>query len=162
MIVGRPAPDFRMPTTKDLDTLEHQVTLADYRGRWLVLMFYSFDFSPLCPIEMTAFNDIVPALAERDAELLAVSTDSVFTHAAWLEFNLGKLDFLLASDRSTAVSEAYGVLDEGSAVRATFIIDPEGVVRHVTVHDHSLARSAGDVVRVLTALQAGGPFGRTI
>ena len=162
MLIGRPAPDFRMPTTRDLNTLEDEATLADYRGKWLVLVFYSFDFSPLCPVEMGAFNDVVPALAERDAEILAVSTDSIFTHAGWLEFNLGKLDFPLASDRSTVVSQAYGVLDEGSSVRATFIIDPEGVVRHLTVHDHSLARSAEDVVRVLTALQADGPFGRKI
>jgi peroxiredoxin (alkyl hydroperoxide reductase subunit C) len=162
MFVGRPAPDFRMPTTKDINTLEHEATLADYRGAWLVLVFYSFDFSPLCPIEMAAFNDAVPALAERNAQILAVSTDSIFTHAAWLEFHLGKLDFPLASDRSTVVSQAYGVLDEGSANRATFIIDPEGVVRHVTVHDHTLARSVEDLLRVLTALQSDGPFGRKI
>jgi peroxiredoxin (alkyl hydroperoxide reductase subunit C) len=157
MFVGKPAPDFRMTTTKDLNTLEHEATLADYRGRWLVLLFYPADFTFVCPTEALAFNAAVPRFAaEHDAELLGVSTDSVHSHVAWMEFHIGALDFPLASDRTHEVSRAYGVLDAGQAARGIFIIDPEGVVRYEVVHDDRVGRSIDEVLRVLTALQAKG------
>lgn len=157
MLVGRPAPDFRMTTTKDLDTLEHEATLADYRGRWLVLFFYPADFTFVCPTEVLAFNAAVPKLAEYDAELLGVSTDGVHAHVAWMEFHIGQLDFPLASDRSQHVSRSYGVLDDvGQSARGIFVIDPEGVVRHEVVHDDRVGRSVNEVLRVLHALQAPG------
>jgi peroxiredoxin (alkyl hydroperoxide reductase subunit C) len=157
MLVGKSAPDFLMTTTKDLDTLEHQAALADYRGRWLVLFFYPADFTFVCPTEVLAFNSAVPAFAGLDAELLGVSTDGVFAHVAWMEFHIGRLDFPLASDRSQAVSRAYGVLDEhGLAARGVYIIDPAGVVRYEVVHDDRVGRSVDEVLRVLRALQAPG------
>jgi peroxiredoxin (alkyl hydroperoxide reductase subunit C) len=157
MFVGKPAPEFRMQTTADLDTLEHETTLEDYRGRWLVLFFYPADFTFVCPTEVLAFNSAVPALRERGANLLGVSTDSVHSHVAWMEFHIGQLDFPLASDRSQAVSKAYQVLDDaGQSVRGLFIIDPEGIVRHEVVHDDRVGRSVDEVLRVLSALQAPG------
>ncbi len=157
MFLGKPAPDFRMTTTKEPNTLEHQASLADYRGRWLVLFFYPADFTFVCPTEVLAFNAAVPALAEHGAELLGVSTDSVFSHVAWMEFHIGQLDFPLASDRNHAVSRAYGVLDDnGEAARGLFIIDPEGVVRYEVVHDEPVGRSVDEVLRVLAALQRPG------
>jgi peroxiredoxin (alkyl hydroperoxide reductase subunit C) len=157
MFVGRPAPDFRMVTTKDLDTLEHEATLSDYKGRWLVLFFYPADFTFVCPTEVLAFNAAVPKFAEYEAELLGVSTDGVYAHVAWMEFHIGQLAFPLASDRSQEVSRAYGVLDAaGQSARGIFIVDPDGVVRHEVVHDDRVGRSVNEVLRVLHALQAPG------
>ena len=157
MYVGKPAPEFRMNTTKDLNTLEHEATLKEYEGRWLVLFFYPADFTFVCPTEVLAFNAAVPAFAERNAELLGVSTDSVFSHVAWMEFHIGQLDFPLASDRDQTVSKAFGVLDDaGQSARGVFIIDPEGVVRYEVIHDDRVGRSVDEVLRVLSALQAPG------
>jgi len=157
MFVGSPAPDFRMVSTKDLNTLEHEVSLSDYAGRWLVVFFYPADFTFVCPTEVLAFNAALPRFAELDADLLGVSTDSVHAHVAWLEFHLGPLEFPLASDRNQQVSRAYGVLDDaGQSARALFIVDPDGVVRHEVVHDDRVGRSVDEVLRVLTALRAPG------
>jgi peroxiredoxin (alkyl hydroperoxide reductase subunit C) len=157
MLLGKQAPDFRMVTTKDLDTLEEEATLADYKGRWLVMFFYPADFTFVCPTEVLAFNSAVGAFAGHNAELLGVSTDGVHSHLAWMEFHIGKLDFPLASDRTQTVSQAYGVLDDnGQSARAVFIIDPDGVVRHEVVHDDRVGRSVEEIMRVLTALQLPG------
>jgi peroxiredoxin 2/4 len=157
MLVGKPAPDFTMTTTKDPHTLEHQASLHDYAGRWLVLFFYPADFTFVCPSEVLAFNAAVPTLGERKAELLGVSTDSVFAHIAWMEFHIGNLHFPLASDQRQSVSRDYGVLDEnGQSARGLFIIDPEGVVRYEVVHDDRVGRSVEEVLRVLDALQSHG------
>ncbi len=157
MLLGRPAPDFRMTTTKDLNTLDHEATPADYRGKWLVLFFYPADFTFVCPTEVLAFNEAIPEFGKLDAELLGVSTDGIFAHVAWMEFHIGNLDFPLASDRTQEVSRAYGVLDEqGQSARAVFVIDPEGVVRHEVVHDDRVGRSVNEILRVVQALQAPG------
>lgn len=157
MLLGSPAPNFVMTTTKDLNTLDHQATLTDYRGRWLVLFFYPADFTVVCPTEVLAFNAAVSAFAQLDAEILGVSTDGVFAHVAWMEFHVGNLDFPLASDRTQSVSRAYDVLDDqGQSARATFLIDPDGVVRHQVVHDDRVGRSVNELLRVLGALQAPG------
>jgi len=157
MLLGSAAPDFRMTTTKDLNTLDHQATLADYRGKWLVMFFYPADFTFVCPTEVLAFDAAVPAFAALDAEVLGVSTDGVFAHVAWMEFHIGNLAFPLASDRTQEVSRAYDVLDgQGQSMRAVFVIDPEGVVRHVVVHDDRVGRSVNEILRVLSALQAPG------
>lgn len=153
MLVGKPAPEFRMITTKDLESLEHEADLADYRGRWLVLLFYQADFGLLCPKEVKAFNAAVPALAEAGFDLLGVSTDGIQSHVAWMRSHLGQLDFPLASDRSQTVSESFGVLDHaGQSARAVFIIDPHGIVRFESVYDERVGRSVAEVLRVVNAL----------
>jgi peroxiredoxin (alkyl hydroperoxide reductase subunit C) len=164
MLVGTQAPDFRMLTTEDLNTLEHVTTRDAYRGRWLVLFFYPADFTFICPTEALAFDAAVPAFAALGADVLGVSTDSVHAHVAWMEFHIGALSFPLASDRTQQVSRSYGVLDaHGQAARATFVIDPAGVVRYEAVHDDRVARSVDEVLRVLTALHAPGrTFGPTL
>lgn len=157
MFLGKPAPDFSMTTTKDLNNLDHVATLESYRGKWLVLFFYPADFTFVCPTEVLAFNTSVPVLASRNAELLGVSTDSVWSHVAWMEFHIGNLDFPLASDRTQTVCRDYGVLNEtGEADRGLFIIDPEGVLRYSVIHDEPVGRSVNEMLRVLDALQAPG------
>jgi peroxiredoxin (alkyl hydroperoxide reductase subunit C) len=157
MLLGKPAPDFSMTTTKDLNNLDHVATLESYRGKWLVLFFYPADFTFVCPTEVLAFNTSVPVLESKNTEILGVSTDSVWSHVAWMEFHIGNLDFPLASDRSLEVCRNYGVLGEDSqAARGLFIIDPEGFVRYEVVHDEPVGRSVNEMLRVLDALQTPG------
>jgi peroxiredoxin (alkyl hydroperoxide reductase subunit C) len=157
-LVGRPAPDFRMPSTKNMDTLEEPVALADYAGEWLILFFYPADFTFVCPTEVLAFSEAEARFAEFNAKVIGISTDSVYCHQAWSEFHLGKLSFPLAADVTHSVSRDYGVLleDAGVAQRGLFIIDPEGVVRYEVVHDMDAGRNVDEIVRVLASLQAGG------
>jgi len=154
MFVGRQAPDFRMPTIRDLDGIEHETALLDYKGRWLVLFFYTGDFTPASAADVRAFNTTVPALAGCDAELLGVGTEGTPAHTAWLRHELGPLGFPLASDRTQTVAQAYGVLtDGGTAAPSVFIIDPDGGVRYEVVHDAGVSCSVDEVLRVLTVLR---------
>jgi len=151
-----------MPSTKNLDTLQEPVRLSDYRGKWLVLFFYPLDFTFVCPTEILAMNDRYEDFKDLGAEIVGVSTDSVYSHRAWIntprdQNGLGGLRFPLASDITKRVSRAYGVLleDEGIALRGLFIIDPEGKVRYQVVHELNVGRSVDETLRVLQALQTG-------
>jgi peroxiredoxin (alkyl hydroperoxide reductase subunit C) len=157
-LVAKPAPGFTMASTKNLATLDVPVSLSDYAGKWLVLFFYPADFTFVCPTEVLAFSDKVPAFAEYGAEVLGVSTDGVYSHQAWIEFALGRLQVPLASDTTLQVSRDYGVLieEEGVAQRGLFIIDPQGVVRYEVVHDIDTGRNVDEILRVLGALSTAG------
>jgi len=162
-LVGKKAPDFKMATTKDLDNLNHVASLEDYKGKWLVLFFYPLDFTFVCPTEILAFNERYEEFKDLNCEILGVSTDSVYSHRAWIktpreENGLGELKYPLASDITKEVSRNYGVLieEEGVALRGLFIIDPEGVVRYQVVHHNNIGRNVDETLRVLEALQAGG------
>ncbi len=156
-LIGTPAPGFTLKSTKNLDRLDEPVSLDDHRGRWLVLLFYPADFTFVCPTEMLAFSAATSDFAEAGADLIAVSTDSVHCHQAWLEFALGRLDFPLAADTTQQVARDYGVLieEQGVARRALFIIDPEGVIRYEVIHDDDVGRSVSEPLRVLRALSLG-------
>ena len=163
MLIGKKAPEFQMVTTKDLNSLDHEATLNEHRGRWLVMFFYPADFTFVCPSEVLAFNTALPTFTSLDADLLGISTDSVYSHVAWMEFHIGELDFPLASDRSQEVSRLYGVLDEnGQSTRAIFIVDPDGFVRFQAVYDDRVGRSVDEILRVLRALQSPGRTFATI
>ncbi|MCL6637090.1 MAG: peroxiredoxin [Alicyclobacillus sp.] len=162
-LVGQPAPDFTLPSTKNLQTLAETVSLQDYRGKWLVMFFYPNDFTFVCPTEILAVQDRIQEFHDLDAEVLGVSCDSVYTHRAWIQTaradnGLGPLSYPLAADFTKAVARAYDVLveEEGVALRGLFIIDPEGVLRYQVVHDLNVGRSVDETLRVLEALQAGG------
>lgn len=161
-LVGLPAPDFNMGSTKNLDALDQNVKLSDYRGKWLILFFYPLDFTFVCPTEIKSFSDRCEEFEELDAEILGVSTDSKFSHRAWIktprsENGLGDLAYPLASDQTHQVSRDYGVLmeEEGFALRGLFIIDPDGIIRHQVVNDNNVGRSVDETLRVLQALQTG-------
>lgn len=163
LLVGKQAPDFNMLSTKNLETLEERVTLSDYKGKWLILFFWPFDFTFVCPTEVTSFSDHVEEFHDLDCEVLGVSTDSVHTHRAWIntprdQNGIGPVNFPLASDFNKETARAYGVLDEetGAAHRGLFIIDPEGILRYQVVTDMNVGRSVDETLRVLQALQAGG------
>ena len=161
--VGRPAPDFDMPSTKNIEKLDENVKLSDYRGRWLVLLFYPLDFTFVCPTELTSFSDRYEDFRGVGAEVVGVSTDSVHSHRAWLKTPRDKggvegLRYPLASDITKSVARDYGVLieDKGVALRGLFVIDPEGTLRYAVVHDLNVGRSADETLRVIQALQTGG------
>ena len=160
--VGRGAPDFAMLSTKNIQTLEESVKLADYRDRWLVLVFYPLDFTFVCPTELRAFSDRYDDFRKEGADILGVSIDSVYTHRAWLKTpvekgGLGELRFPLASDTTHRVAKDYGVFLEakGHAPRGTFLIDPEGILRMSLINDLDVGRSVDETLRTLQALKTG-------
>jgi peroxiredoxin (alkyl hydroperoxide reductase subunit C) len=164
--VGHPAPYFKMKTTADLETLEATVSLDDFHGKWLVLFFYPYDFSFVCPTEIRALSARYEDFVDLDAEILGVSVDSMFTHRAWLktpveENGIAGIKYHLASDITRQVSRDYGVLDEeeGVALRGLFIIDPLGTLQYSVVHNMDVGRSVEETLRVIEALQAGGMCG---
>lgn len=161
--VGKPAPDFEIPSTKNIEKLNEPVKLSDYRGKWVVLLFYPLDFTFVCPTELTAFSDRYEDFEGIGAEIIGVSTDSAFSHRAWLQTPRDKggvegLRFPLGADITKSMSRDYGVLieDRGIALRGLFVIDPEGVLRYKVVHDLNIGRSAEETLRVIQALQTGG------
>jgi peroxiredoxin 2/4 len=162
-MVGQPAPDFDMASTKNIEKLNENVKLADYKGKWLVLVFYPLDFTFVCPTELTAFSDRYEEFQGIGADIIGVSTDSAFSHRAWINTPRDKggvadLKYPLAADSTKNVSRDYGVLIEnkGIALRGLFVIDPEGVLRYKVVHDLNIGRSPEETLRVIQALQTGG------
>src|ERR671912_1214064 len=128
--VGQPAPDFNMPSTKNIETLAENVKLSDYKGKWLILLFYPLDFTFVCPTELTAFSDRIDELQGIGAEVIGISTDSVHSHRAWLKTprdqnGVEGLRYPLGADITKEVSRNYGVLieDKGIALRGLFVID---------------------------------------
>jgi peroxiredoxin (alkyl hydroperoxide reductase subunit C) len=165
-MVGQAAPDFDMPSTKNINKLDQNVKLSDYRGKWLVLLFYPLDFTFVCPTELTTFSDRYDDFEAIGADVIGVSTDSVYSHRAWLQTARDKggvegLRYPLAADITKNVSRDYGVLieDKGIALRGLFVIDPEGILRYKVVHDLNVGRSAEETLRVIQALQTGGLCG---
>jgi alkyl hydroperoxide reductase subunit AhpC len=154
--VSKPAPDFTLDGVQDGDFV--QVHLSDLRGQWVVMFFYPLDFTFVCPTEIKGFAGMLPDLKALGATVLGVSVDSKYSHQAWQERDLGELGFPLLADITKSVSRDYGVLleDQGIALRGTFIIDPDGVLRYMTVHELNVGRSTDETLRVLEALQSGG------
>ena len=161
--VGLPAPDFDMASTKNIEKLDENVKLSDYRGKWTVLLFYPLDFTFVCPTELTAFSDRYEEFEGIGAEVIGVSTDSVFSHRAWIQTPRDKggvegMKYPLAADITGEVSRKYGVLieDQGIALRGLFVIDPEGTLKYEVVHDLNIGRSVDETLRVIQGLQTGG------
>jgi len=157
-LVGKSAPDFKMNAVKGDGSEFVEVSLNDYKGKWLVMFFYPLDFTFVCPTEITGFSKRIDDFKKAGAEVLGVSTDSQYSHQAWIQNGLGKVNFPIASDITKSVAEDFGVLikEDGIALRGLFIMDPEGVVRYSVVHDLNVGRSVGETLRVLDALQSGG------
>lgn len=160
-LVGNPAPKFEMETALGNGEGFGKVSLDDYKGKWLVMFFYPLDFTFICPTEITAYSEAYNQFKELNAEVLAVSTDSVHSHKAWINNGLGKLNIQIASDNTHQVSRDYGVLveDKGIALRGLFIIDPDGILQYAVVHNTNVGRNVDETIRVLQALQSGGLCG---
>ncbi|HEV7221353.1 MAG TPA: protein kinase, partial [Pirellulales bacterium] len=163
MHVGSLAPDFDLPCTPIAESLADRAKLADYRGRWLMLVFYPRDFSLICPTELTAISARIGEFRRQGCEVLGVSSDSIDSHLRWIaapkeQGGLGGLDFPLASDADGEVCRSYGVFLEYQhvALRGLFIVDPNGVLQYQAVHNLSVGRRADELLRILAALQTGG------
>lgn len=156
--VGKPAPDATVTFWARGAQGEKTMSLQDLHGSWVVLFFYPRDFTFLCPTEISAFAALQSQFDASGAKIIGASTDSFFSHNAWFEQDetLGNVDFPIIADTSHILSEKFGVLlDDGSALRGTFIIDPEGTVRHMTVNDLEVGRNVSETLRVLQGLQSG-------
>jgi peroxiredoxin 2/4 len=154
--VGEPAPGFTLEAV--IGKAFKKVSLADYRGKWVVLFFYPLDFTSVCPTEIKGFNQALISFSDLDAVVLGASVDSKFSHLAWIQRgDLGDLKYPLLADFKKEVAERYGILDkkEGAALRGLFIIDPDGVLQYQLVHNLSVGRSVEETLRVLEALQTG-------
>ena len=162
-LVGSRAPQFALPQTGHANDGPSLATLDGFRDRWLVLFFYPRDFSLVCPTELSSLSRRIAEFAQRDCDILGVSTDSLETHERWIatpsnQGGLGGLNFHLATDESGAVCRVYGVhlARQNVALRGLFVIDPNSVIQYQVVHNLSVGRSVDELLRVLDALQSGG------
>jgi alkyl hydroperoxide reductase subunit AhpC len=158
--VGEFAPGFSLDALVGTEKGKEfrRVTLGEYRGKWVVLFFYPMDFTFVCPTEIKGFNAALDEFKKLDAVVLGVSTDSKYSHLAWVQRGeLGALHFPLLSDLKKETAISYGCLDEkeGVALRALYIIDPQGVLQYQVVHNLDVGRSVDETLRVLEALQTG-------
>jgi peroxiredoxin (alkyl hydroperoxide reductase subunit C) len=155
-VIGNPAPNFSSAAAKDGEIV--QISLSDYKGKWLVLFFYPLDFTFVCPTELVAFSDRTADFKKSNAEILGVSVDSVHTHLAWMrtprsEAGVGDLAYPLLSDLSKEISKAFDVLHGDVSLRGVFIIDPDGHVQSATVNNLPVGRNVDEVLRTLHAYQ---------
>jgi peroxiredoxin (alkyl hydroperoxide reductase subunit C) len=162
LTVGENFPAFELTAVVNLDLKNAFQTLTDrsFDGKWKVYFFWPKDFTFVCPTEIAAFGKLNPEFVSRDTQLLGASIDSEFVHWAWRndQPSLKNLPFPMLSDIKRDLSEQLGILDlkAGVSQRATFIVDPENVIRFVYVTDLSVGRDPQEVLRVLDALQNGG------
>jgi peroxiredoxin (alkyl hydroperoxide reductase subunit C) len=132
-----------------------KVKSSDYLGKWLVMIFYPADFTFVCPTELEDTASHYEELKGLDAEVVSISTDTEFAHKAWHDFSsaIRKIQFLMLADPTSNLCREFGVYleKEGVALRGTFIIDPDGVLKTIEIHDNSIGRSAKELVRKLQA-----------
>jgi len=143
----------------------------EYKGKYLVMLFYPFDFTYVCPTELIAFSESMEKFKEINAEVLGISTDSHFTHLAWMKTprshgGVGKLNFPLLADISKTISRNFQVLVEdenddlfGASLRGLFIIDDKGIIRSITVNDAPVGRNVEETLRLVHAFQHADKYG---
>jgi len=160
LTVGQKLPAFELKATVTTDLANAFTTINNgtYPDKWLVLFAWPKDFTFVCPTELAEFSKQNGEFADRNAQVLGLSTDSEFVHLAWRQHNdkLRDLAYPMLADIKRELTTALGILDptEGVAQRATFIVDPQGVIRFVMVTDMSVGRNVKEVLRVLDALQS--------
>jgi peroxiredoxin (alkyl hydroperoxide reductase subunit C) len=156
--VGSEVPDLIVSAYRRDAGEPEPYTLRQHRGRWVVLFFYPRDFTFVCPTELHDFARLQGEFATHDTIVVAASTDSYWSHRAWFETEpmLATVTYPVIADTAHALTRVFGVLlEDGAAQRATFVIDPRGVVRAVTISDLNVGRSAQETLRVVQALQTG-------
>jgi len=158
VLVQQPAPDFTSKAVMPNGEFK-ELSLADYKGKYVLLFFWPLDFTFVCPTEIIAFSDRNSEFEALDVQVLGVSIDSHYTHYAWrntprTEGGLGDIQYPLVADLDKSISQAYDVLlPMGVALRGLFLIDKEGVVRHQLINDLPLGRSVDEALRMVKALQ---------
>jgi len=159
LTIGDKLPSFNLEAAVSLEAGKEfkKITDKDYSGKWRVLFFWPMDFTFICPTEIAEFGKREKDFRDRDAQVLGASTDTHFVHLAWRKNNadLKNLPFPMLADTKRELSQALGILhkQDGVALRATFIIDPEGIIRWASVNDLSVGRNVDEVMRTLDALQ---------
>lgn len=132
-----------------------KIRLLDYKNKWIVLVFYPADFTFICPTELEELAELYPKFQEAGAEVLSVSTDTVFVHKAWHDTSeaIKKIHFPMVADPTGTLCKAFGtyIKEEGLSLRGSFIIDPDGVLKAMELHDNSIGRSAEELLRKLQA-----------
>jgi peroxiredoxin (alkyl hydroperoxide reductase subunit C) len=132
-----------------------KIKLSDYRGKWLVIIFYPADFTFVCPTELEEVADAYEEFKKVNAEVLSVSTDTVFAHKVWHDISpaIKKIRFPMVADPTGRLCREFGtyIENEGLSLRGTFIIDPDGVLKAMDIHDNSIGRSAKEILRKLKA-----------
>ena len=158
-LVTKQAPDFTATAVMPDNSMKDDFKLSDYRGKYVILFFYPLDFTFVCPSEIIAFDKNLAKFKEKNCEIIGVSIDSQFSHWAWKntpvnEGGIGNIQYPLVADLDKKISRQYGVLlDMGVALRGTFLIDREGVVRHAVINDLPLGRSIDEALRMVDALR---------
>jgi peroxiredoxin (alkyl hydroperoxide reductase subunit C) len=161
LTVGEKFPGFRLQAAVSLDAGKEfqELTEASFPGRWKVVFLWPMDFTFVCPTEIAEFGRRERDFRDRGAQVLGASTDTHYVHLNWRKHHpdLRDLPFPMLADTKRELSSALGVLhkEDGVALRATFIVDPEGVIRHASVNDLSVGRNVDEVLRILDALQTG-------
>jgi lipoyl-dependent peroxiredoxin subunit C len=159
LTVGEKFPKFKLNAVISLekDKEFQEITESTHLGKWQVIFFWPMDFTFICPTEIAEFGKRNKDFVDRDAQVLGASTDTHFVHLAWRNnhSDLKSLPYPMLADTKRELSSALGILhkEEGVALRATYIVDPEGVIRWVTVNDLSVGRNVDETLRVLDALQ---------
>jgi peroxiredoxin (alkyl hydroperoxide reductase subunit C) len=156
LMIDQTAPQFTAQAVIDEGKIK-EISLSDYKGKWVVLYFYPLDFTFVCSTEITQFKDYLGQFKKLEAEVIGVSVDSVYSHQRWIETDLGNLHYPLVSDITKRISRDYGVLieDQGIATRGTFIIDPSQKIQYIGIHNLNVGRDAAEITRVLAGLQSG-------
>lgn len=158
VLVQHPAPDFKAQAVMS-DGSFAEVSMSDYKGKYVLLFFYPLDFTFVCPTEIIAFSDRAAEFEALGVQILGCSIDSHFTHLAWRntprnQGGLGQINYPLVADLDKEIGRAYDVLLPGGiSLRGLFLIDKEGVVRHQVVNDLPLGRSVDEALRMVKALQ---------
>ena len=151
--VGDKVPDFELDAYHEGQI--KKIRLTDYKGKWLVIAFYPADFTFVCPTEVEELAEYYDKFKEAGAEIISVSTDTVYVHKAWHDTSpaIKKVRYPMVGDPSGKLSRYFGVYleDEGVTLRATFIVDPDGVIKAMDIHDNSIGRSAREILRKLLA-----------
>ena len=151
--VNKSAPDFTEDVFVDNDI--KKISLSDYKGKWVILFFYPADFTFVCPTELGELADKYEEIKNLGAEIISVSTDTAFVHKAWYDNSetIKKIKFPMLADPTGRVCRAYNTLidNEGLSLRATFIIDPEGIIKAFEFHDNNIGRSSEELIRKIQA-----------
>ncbi|HEV7731553.1 MAG TPA: peroxiredoxin [Candidatus Binatia bacterium] len=161
--VQQPAPDFKAQAV--VSGAFQTVSLADYKGKYLVLFFYPLDFTFVCPTEILAYNDRADEFRKLGAEIVGASVDSEYSHLAWIntprkEGGISGVTIPLLADLNKKIAADYGVLlPDGVALRGTFVIDPKGILRTITIHDLPVGRSVDEALRQVQAIKFADEHG---
>ena len=158
-LVNHPAPEFELEGYYKGDFRKHK--MSDYRGKWVLLLFYPLDFTFVCPTEVLNFSKAEAEFSKLNCQIFGISVDSPFVHKAWVDTKRedgglgGSLNYPLLSDLNKKAAGDYGILleNEGVALRGLFLVNPEGIVMHSTINSLSVGRSVSEAMRVLKAFQ---------